>query len=162
MAVKKTTDDQQVSGITLTHPDRILYPKLKLTKADLAQYYLSVAELLLPYVADRPLSVVRCPDGQNGVCFYQKHLTASMPKAIKPMRLRDKGGLKQYVSIDDASGLVALVQFGVLELHPWGCAPGKTESADRIIFVSIPIRPCHGRRSSSPRSWCASGCRRWV
>ncbi len=87
-----------MSGVELTHPDRILYPKLKLTKADLAQYYLSVAELLLPYVANRPLSIVRCPDGQNGACFYQKHLTAGMPQAIKPIRLRDKSGLKQYVS----------------------------------------------------------------
>jgi bifunctional non-homologous end joining protein LigD len=118
----------------LSHPDRVLYPKLKLTKAGLAQYYLSVAGLLLPYVAGRPLSVVRCPDGQNGTCFYQKHLTAGMPEAIKPIRLRDKGGVTQYVSIDDAAGLVALVQFGVLELHPWGCAPGKIDLADRLVF----------------------------
>ncbi|MFM9844537.1 MAG: DNA ligase D [Dongiaceae bacterium] len=134
VTVKQSSGEQQVGGVRLTHPDRILYPKLKLTKADLAEYYLGVAELLLPYVADRPLSIVRCPDGQNGACFYQKHLTAGMPKAIKPIRLRESGASKQYVSVGDATGLVALVQFGVLELHPWGCAPGKIESADRIIF----------------------------
>ena len=134
VTVKQSSGEQQVSGVKLTHPDRILYPKLKLTKADLAEYYLGVADLLLPYVADRPLSIVRCPDGQNGACFYQKHLSAGMPKSIKPIRLRESGAPKQYVSVSDAAGLVALVQFGVLELHPWGCAPGKIESADRIIF----------------------------
>lgn len=134
VTVNQSSGEQQVNGVKLTHPDRILYPKLKLTKADLAEYYLSVAELLLPYVADRPLSVVRCPDGQNGACFYQKHLTAGMPESIKPIRLRESGAPKQYVSVRDAAGLLALVQFGMLELHPWGCAPGKIESADRIIF----------------------------
>jgi bifunctional non-homologous end joining protein LigD len=132
--VKTSGDEQEIGGVRLTHPDRVLFPKLKLTKEDLARYYLEVADLILPYVADRPLSVVRCPDGQAGACFYQKHLTMGMPKAIKPIRLRDSGGKKQYVSIRDAAGLVALVQFGVLEIHPWGCAPGKIESADRLVF----------------------------
>jgi bifunctional non-homologous end joining protein LigD len=132
--VKSSGDEAAIGGVRLTHPDRVLFPKLKLTKEDLARYFLEVAYLFLPYVADRPLSVVRCPDGQGGACFYQKHLTAGMPEAIKPIRLRDSGGMKQYVSIRDAAGLVALVQFGVLEIHPWGCAPGKIESADRVVF----------------------------
>ena len=112
----------------------MLYPDATLTKWDIAQYYLDIADHILPHAIDRPLSIVRCPDGQDGTCFYQKHLTAGMPSAIKPMRLKESGGYNQYVSIKDAAGLVALVQFGVLEIHPWGCARGKIEVADRIVF----------------------------
>jgi len=132
--VKRASGESEMEGIKLTHPDRVLYSKLKLTKEDLARYYLAVAEQILPHVADRPLSIVRCPDGQSGACFYQKHFTPGMPDAIRPIRLKEGGGYKQYVSINDAAGLVALVQFGVLELHPWGCAAGNIEAADRIVL----------------------------
>jgi len=123
-----------LNGVKLTHPARVLYPESGLTKEDLARYYVEIADDLLPHVIAKPLSVVRCPDGQAGDCFYQKHLSAGMPTAIHPMRLKESGGYKQYVSVRDVHGLIALVQFGVLEIHPWGCAPGKIEVADRVVF----------------------------
>src|SRR5262245_183814 len=122
------------SGVRLTHPSRVLYPDWGLTKEDVAQYYIDIADHILPHAADRPLSIVRCPDGQDEACFYQKHLTQGMPPAIRPMRVKENNGYGEYVSIHDADGLVALVQFGVLEIHPWGCAPGKIDVADRIVF----------------------------
>jgi bifunctional non-homologous end joining protein LigD len=125
---------RELSGVRLTHPSRVLYPDCGLTKEDLARYYVDIADHLLPHVVDRPLSIVRCPDGRDEACFYQKHLSAGMPRSIRPMRLKESGGYKQYVSIRDVDGLVALVQFGVLEIHPWGCAPGKIEVAERIVF----------------------------
>jgi len=132
--MKQPEKNRELSGIKVTHPTRVLYPELGLTKEDIARYYVDVADHLLPHVIDKPLSIVRCPDGQSGACFYQKHLTAGMPDAIHPIRLKESGGYKQYVSVRDVDGLVALVQFGVLELHPWGCAPGKIETADRVVF----------------------------
>jgi bifunctional non-homologous end joining protein LigD len=124
----------ELGGVRLTHPSRVLYPDWGLTKEDVAQYYIDVADHLLPHVVERPLSIVRCPEGEDGACFYQKHLSAGMPRSIRPIRLKESGGYGEYVSIRDVDGLVALVQFGVLEIHPWGCAPGKIEMADRIVF----------------------------
>jgi len=132
--MKEPEKNRELNGVRLTHPTRVLYPDIGLTKEELARFYIDIADYLLPHLAKKPLSIVRCPDGQDGACFYQKHLTAGMPAAIHPMRLKESGDYKQYVSIRDVDGLVALVQFGVLELHPWGCAPGKIEAADRIVF----------------------------
>jgi bifunctional non-homologous end joining protein LigD len=124
----------ELQGVRLTHPSRVLYSDWGITKEDLAQYYVDVADCILPHVVDRPLSIVRCPEGQDGACFYQKHLSAGMPRLIRPIRLKESAGYGEYVSIRDLQGLIALVQFGVLEIHPWGCAPGKIELADRVVF----------------------------
>jgi bifunctional non-homologous end joining protein LigD len=126
--------EKMVSGIRITHPDRILFAETGLTKEDLAEYYVDIADDMLPHVAGRPLSIVRCPEGQDGGCFYQKHLSPGMPAAIMPMRLRERGAFKKYVSVRDVHGLIALVQFGVLEIHPWGCSPNNIEVADRVVF----------------------------
>jgi len=72
-----------VAGIQISHPGRVLYPDQGATKVDLAHYYQQVAERMLPHVAARPLSIVRCPKGWQGKCFYQKHLTDQLPEAVK-------------------------------------------------------------------------------
>jgi bifunctional non-homologous end joining protein LigD len=126
--------DTVIEGVRLSHPEKPLYGKDGPTKRELAEYYLAVAELILPHVERRPLSIVRCPDGQGKPCFFQKHLAPGMPPAIEPMQVKTSEGVAEYVSISDPAGLVALVQFGVLEIHPWGSPPGDIESASRITI----------------------------
>ncbi len=132
---RATKDDPStVGGVTLTHPDRVLYPEQGITKRDLAQYYERIAEHMLPHVADRPLSIVRCPQGRGKDCFYQKHATGTPPAALHSMEIREKNGVGTYFTIDDVAGLVSLVQMGVLEIHHWGCRSDRIELPDRIAF----------------------------
>ena len=63
----------QLAGVRFTHPDKVLYPEDGITKLELASYYRSIADWILPHIADRPLVLVRCPGGQGSACFYQKH-----------------------------------------------------------------------------------------
>ncbi|MBP2313013.1 non-homologous end-joining DNA ligase [Azospirillum soli] len=120
----------EIAGITLTHPERVLWRTQGITKGDLAAYYAGIAGRILPHVANRPLTLVRCPSGNEKACFVQKHPWAGLPKAVR--RVRD--GDDEWLAVDDASGLVALVQMGVLELHPWGATVDDLERPDRIVF----------------------------
>jgi bifunctional non-homologous end joining protein LigD len=125
----------QVAGVRLTHPDRVLYAEQAITKLALARYYEAIASLILPHVAGRPLSLVRCPEGQRGQCFYQKHAGAGVPKEIRRVRIRESGGgTATYPYVDDLAGLVALGQIGVLEIHPWGARVGRLERPDRLVL----------------------------
>ena len=124
-----------VAGVRLTHPDRILYREQAITKLGLARYYEAVAEHIVPHVAARPLSLVRCPEGEGGQCFYQKHAGPGLPAEVKRVRIRERGGATAaYPYVDDLPGLVALVQIGVLELHPWNARVGRLERPDRLVL----------------------------
>lgn len=123
-----------VAGVQLTHPDRILYPDQGVTKQQLAEYYESVADHILPHVANRPLSLVRCPRGSTGKCFYQKHWTETLPEAVHRISIEEKDKKADYVYIEDLAGLVSLVQIGVLEIHPWQSLVDDVERADLIVI----------------------------
>ena len=89
---------------------------------------------MLPHVVDRPLSLVRCPQGAGGDCFFQKHASQGFPKEFKPVRIKEKSGSDIYLYIEDERGLVACVQMGVLELHIWGSHVKTLEKPDRVVF----------------------------
>jgi bifunctional non-homologous end joining protein LigD len=129
----KTRGDPDVLGIAISHPDRVYYPEQKVTKLDIARYYETVAEVMLPHVANRPLALVRCPDGIGGQCFFQKHAGAGLPKAIREVRTGDRPEDTVLV-IDSAEGLVSLVQRGVLEIHLWGSHLRTIEKPDLLVF----------------------------
>ncbi|HEY2068836.1 MAG TPA: DNA ligase D [Rhizomicrobium sp.] len=120
----------------LTHPDKVLWPKAgkdaAVTKADLAAYYDIVSARLLEHIADRPLSLVRTPDGIGGQHFFQRHLMPGSSSALKPVKV--KGEPKPYLTLDSAEGLQALAQSGSTEIHPWGCKKGDPETPARIVF----------------------------
>jgi bifunctional non-homologous end joining protein LigD len=105
-----------------------------LTKQGLAEYYAAVADWILPHVIDRPLTLVRCPDGLRGQCFYQKHLAHSRPEGVSTVRIKEKDSTGEYVVVRDLVGIVSLVQIGVLEIHPWPAQADKLESPDRLVF----------------------------
>jgi bifunctional non-homologous end joining protein LigD len=133
-AVKKADAEATVAGVRLTHPDRVLYPDDGYTKRDLAEYYAEVAEWILPYVANRPLTLVRCPEGQSSECFFQKHITGAMPDTLHAVPIQEKGKKENYLAIDDVAGLISLVQMGVLEMHPWPAREENVERPDMLVF----------------------------
>ena len=122
------------ADVVITHPDRVVYPADGMTKGDVAAYYRAIAPWLLRDIAGRPLSLVRCPDGATGQCFFQKHHGAGLGEAVHALPLRQKSGIEDYVWIDDATGLLQLVQMNVLEFHPWGATVEDPERADRLVF----------------------------
>ena len=128
----RAADTGAVAGVRLTHPDKVLYPEQGITKQDLADYYLAVADRILPHVARRPLTLVRCPAGSEKKCFYQRHAGAGVPDELGEVTIA--GFAEPYLYIKDAPGLIALVQIGVLEIHPWGARIDRPDRPDRIVF----------------------------
>ncbi len=122
------------AGVKLTHPERELYPSSAITKARLAAYYEAIAPAMLPLVAERPLSLLRCPEGEGGECFYQKHHTGRLPEALERIAIREKSATREYLFVKDAAGLVACAQMGVLEIHPWGAFTRDVETPERLIL----------------------------
>jgi bifunctional non-homologous end joining protein LigD len=122
--------------IRLTHPEKVLDPESGLTKRQLAEYYWAVAEQMLPHIAGRPLSLVRCPEGAGKPCFFQKHVNAMLPPGIEAVDVPDKktGVAEPYITLDTKEALAGLAQMGVLEVHPWGSKNGALEHPDRLIF----------------------------
>jgi bifunctional non-homologous end joining protein LigD len=133
-AAKTSAESDEVEGVRLTHPDRVLFPDEGVTKRELANYYIKIADLMLPHIAGRPLALVRCPGGSGEKCFFQKHASPGWPDLFKKVRIREKSGTDDYLYIDDASGLVAAAQMDILELHIWGCHADKYEQPDRLVF----------------------------
>jgi bifunctional non-homologous end joining protein LigD len=121
-------------GVRLTHPDRLFYADQGITKLALAEYYAAIEDWALPHLANRPLSLVRCPDGQGGECFYQKHISSGVPDVVGRVEIRDRSGSETYLVIENLAGLVAMAQLGVLEIHPWGSTVDKLETPDIITF----------------------------
>ncbi|HUQ72176.1 MAG TPA: non-homologous end-joining DNA ligase, partial [Planctomycetaceae bacterium] len=118
----------------LTSPEKLLYAKEDITKLELAQYYLSVARWMLPHVANRPLSLVRCPEGTGGECFFQKHPGIGTPNDLRRVPVKEKGKMRDYLVADEVEDLIALAQIGALEIHVWGSQADKLELPDRMIF----------------------------
>ncbi len=116
-------------------PDKPYFPEANITKGDLAQYYADVAPYLLPHIANRPLSLVRCPDGWQGQCFYQKNADKAVNPAVSRIPVPESGGgTATYMGASTPTALAALVQWGVIEMHPWGSRAPRLERPDRLIF----------------------------
>lgn len=119
----------------LSSPDKLIYSAEGITKQQVADYYRAVAPVLLPEVAHRPLSLLRCPDGLKGQCFFQKHHARTLGEHVQAVAIREKGGgSDDYLYIADVAGLLDLVQMNTLELHPWGSRIEDVEHPDRLVF----------------------------
>lgn len=120
--------------VAVSHPERVVYPDCGLTKGQVAEYYRRIGALMLPHVLGRPLSLVRCPDGQAKGCFYQKHAWSGLGAGLLAVPIAEDGEIASYVAVGAPGGLVDLVQFGVLEVHVWGSRADQPEAPDRLIF----------------------------
>ena len=122
-----------VAGVRITNPQRVLFDEMGVTKEALARYYEGVAEWILPELKDRPLSLVRCPQGPGEGCFYQKNIDSRFSPAIDRVEV-DLGGGGTYAMANSIEAVVSLVQMGVIELHVWGSTRADLERPDRMVF----------------------------
>jgi bifunctional non-homologous end joining protein LigD len=131
---------QAPASVRITHPDKLLDPESGLTKRQLADYYFAIAERMLPHIANRPLSLVRCPEGAGKPCFFQKHVNHMLPPGIGSVMVKDKKSAQPepYITITGDNlkpeVLAGLAQMGCLEVHPWGSCNDDLEHPNRIIF----------------------------
>lgn len=137
LAAKQTSNPQPtMAPVRLTHPEKILDPESQLTKQQLADYYWAIASYMLPHIANRPLSLVRCPEGSTKPCFFQKHTTKTLPPGVSSIDVPDKktGTSEPYITLSTPEALAGLAQMGVLEVHPWGSTNDDLEHPNRIII----------------------------
>lgn len=131
---KRRRGGVEVAGVKLTHPERVLYPGQGLTKAAVARYYEEIADWILPHIRQRPLSLLRCPQGRGGDCFFQKHPGQAIPADMPRVSIRERAGQADYLYVERLKDLIALVQAGTLELHAWGCKVDDVERPDLVVF----------------------------
>src|SRR5262249_19120688 len=108
----RDTPADQIAGVRLTHPDRILYPEQGITKRELALYYEAVAAWIMPHLKNRPLTLVRCPQGYKKQCFYQRHTRESIDGTVHSIPIKEGLDTAAYLYVDSVPGLIALVQLG--------------------------------------------------
>lgn len=123
-----------VAGIPISHPDRLIYPDLGLSKLQLARYYERIGTWILPHVAGRPLTLVHCPAGLAGPCAFLQHAKAWGPNALRRVRIREKTKVGEYLVADTIAGVVALAQMGVVEIHTWNSTDDDVERPNRIVW----------------------------
>ncbi len=123
----------EVAGVALTHADRVLWGE-GITKLDLARFDEGIADWILPHVAGRPLALVRCPNGAEKGCFFQKHSWAGLGEHIRRETVRDEDGEEEVLYVESLKGIVSLVQASVLEIHPWGSTIRDVDRPDRITI----------------------------
>jgi bifunctional non-homologous end joining protein LigD len=137
IAAKSVGDERPVpppAPLKVTHPDRLVWPALKISKLDLVKYYEGIGDWFLPHVKDRPLSLVRCPDGVDKPCFYQRHLMMGRsPGDLKTVR-RERSSKGAYIYASTMEGVLSAVQNGAVEFHTWGATVPDIHHPDRITM----------------------------
>ncbi len=118
----------------ISHPDRVLYPDVGITKLELARFYEELGDRFVRHVVDRPLTLVRCPQGIGDSCFYMKHSNLWAPAALRRVRIPEKTKLGEYLVADSVAGVISLVQMDVLEIHTWNSTATRLEEPDRLVF----------------------------
>ena len=129
-------DEITVGGITvpITHPDKVLFPADGITKADLARYYADAAESMLPWLRDRPITMVRYPDGLDGQRFFQKNAPAYFPDWIRRVRVGKEGGEVEHAVCDNPATLVYLANQACIEIHAFLSRVDKLDAPDQMVF----------------------------
>ena len=123
------------AAVRISNRDRVIFPESGQTKGQLADYYAAVAPLMLAFAADRPVSLVRCPQGRDKKCFFQKHDSGGIGDHVRHVPIAEKdGGTEDYLYVDDATGILQCVQMGTIEFHGWGSRASAVERPDRMVF----------------------------
>ena len=129
---KAAPNASNAGPVKLTHPNRVYWKDAGVTKQQLADYYTAVWDHIAPHLVNRPLALLRCPEGIEGQCFFQKHAAAGLV-SDRIKRHKDREG-EELIYVEDLEGLLTLVQAGVLEIHVWGSTIDDVEHANRIVF----------------------------
>jgi bifunctional non-homologous end joining protein LigD len=123
-----------VAGVRLSHPDRLVYPDLGISKRDLAECFDGIARWIVPHVKGRPLTLVHCPAGVASPCLFLKHAKAWRPTALRRVRIKEKTKVGEYLVADDAAGVVSLAQMGIVEIHTWNSTFHDLERPNRVVW----------------------------
>jgi bifunctional non-homologous end joining protein LigD len=127
-----------VAGVSISHPERVIFSDLRVTKLDIARYYDAVADRMLPHVAGRPLTLLRCggaidPGADKGGCMMMRHGKAWGPAVIRRVRIRELHKTGEYLVADDRAALVGLAQMGIVEVHTWNARAEDPYLHDRVV-----------------------------
>jgi bifunctional non-homologous end joining protein LigD len=129
------SDRARVAGVSLSHPARQVYSDLGMSKRELAEYYRDIADHMLPSILRRPLTIVRCPRGQAGQCFFQKHFeNIESLVGLEGVDVEESTGTGRYATATGVPGLVQLVQLGAIEIHAWLATADRLDCPDQMIF----------------------------
>ena len=123
-----------IRGVRISHPDRILYPDLQISKADLARYYEAIERWIVPHVQGRPLTLVHCPGSVDEQCLYLRHAKAWGPSALRRVRIQEKTKVGEYLVADSIEAVISLAQMGVVEIHTWNSTADDVERPNRIVW----------------------------
>jgi bifunctional non-homologous end joining protein LigD len=132
--MKANTNDLIIEGIKITSPKKVIFDDPEITKEDVIRYYSKVSERMLPFIKHRILSIVRCPKGVSGTCFYKKHPGQSSKGIITAHITTSSGETEEYFYIEDVSGIISEAQMGTLEFHTWGSCIHSLEQPDIMVF----------------------------
>lgn len=130
----KVSKKKAKEKFSLSSPDKIIFKKERKTKQDVATFYSAIAPEMLPYLKDRPLSLVRCPSGSEGSCFFQKHFTGKIPDSFHTFPVEEESGSGTYLSIDSPEALFELVQLNAFEIHAWNSDKDDYMSPNQIVM----------------------------
>ena len=131
---ESAADASTVAGVRISHPDRLIYADLGISKIQLARYYDSIADWIVPHVSSRPLTLVHCPAGLAAPCIYLKHAKAWGPSALRRVQIQEKTKVGQYLVADSIEGVVSLAQMGIVEIHTWNSIIEDLERPNRIVW----------------------------
>jgi bifunctional non-homologous end joining protein LigD len=118
----------------ISSPEKVLFKSEHITKKEVADFYQAIAKDMLPYLANRPLSLVRCPSGSEGTCFFQKHINGAVPESFHTFEIKEEKGEGTYFSIDSVQGLMELVQLNAFEIHAWNCDQDDYLRPNQIVM----------------------------
>ena len=133
-AHKADSGTSTVLGIRISHPDRLIYPDLGISKIQLARYYEAIADWIVPHVAGRPLTLVHCPAGLAAPCIYLKHAKAWGPSALRRVKIQEKTKIGEYLVADSIEAVVSLAQMGIVEIHTWNSTMEDIERPNRMVW----------------------------
>lgn len=129
---RKTT--ATVAGVKITHPDRVIDPQSGTQKLQLAEFYSTISDWILPHLRNRPVSLLRAPEGVDGEQFFQKHAERLAIPNIKHLDPKLDPGHARLMEIDSVQALIGAAQMGAIELHTWGATSDRIETPDFFVL----------------------------
>jgi len=132
--LRSDKSQREVLHEEITSPEKILFKQERITKKMVNEYYQVVCSLILSFIKNRPLSLVRCPEGTEYDCFYQKHFNKSLPESFHTVRIKEEKGFRHYISISTPKGLNDLVQLNAFEIHAWNCHDYDLVHPDQFVI----------------------------